>query len=76
VVGRIELPNPITKAEIDRLLEALPADVMRAKGIAAGANGERWMIQVVGRRRQVARLAEVEVEPPTDLVTISLPDAV
>jgi hypothetical protein len=49
---------------------------MRAKGIAAGANGERWMIQVVGRRRQVARLAEVEVEPPTDLVTISLPDAV
>lgn len=76
VVGRIELPNPITKAEIDVLLDALPADVMRAKGIAAGANGERWAIQVVGRRRQVAQLAEVEVEPPTELVTISLPDAV
>lgn len=76
VVGRIELPNPTTKADIDALLDTLPADVMRAKGIAAGANGERWAIQVVGRRRQVAQLAEVEAESPTDLVTISLPDAV
>ena len=75
-VGRIALPNPTTKADIDALLDALPHDVMRAKGIAAGANGERWAIQVVGRRRQVAQLAEVESEPPTDLVTISLPDAV
>jgi G3E family GTPase len=76
VVGRIELPIPTTKAAIDLLLDALPADIMRAKGIAAGVNGERWAIQVVGRRRQVAQLADVEVEPPTDLVTISLPDAV
>ena len=73
VVGRIELPNPTTEAEIESLLDALPADVMRAKGIAAGANGERWAIQIVGRRRQVAQLAEVEAEDPTDLVTISLP---
>lgn len=75
-VGLVALPNPTTEADIDALLDALPADVMRAKGIAAGANGERWAIQVVGRRRQVAQLAEVEAEPPTDLVTISLPDAI
>jgi G3E family GTPase len=74
VVGRIALPYPTTVAEIEELLAALPADVMRAKGIAAGAEGERWAIQVVGRRRQVTQLAEVEAEPPTDLVTISLPD--
>jgi G3E family GTPase len=74
VVGRIALPYPTTLAEIEELLESLPADVMRAKGIAAGADGERWAIQVVGRRRQVIKLAEVEAEPPTDLVTISLPD--
>ena len=73
VVASIELPNPTTEAEIAALLDALPADVMRAKGIAAGANGERWAIQIVGRRRQVAQLAEVEAEDPTALVTISLP---
>ena len=75
VVGRIELPNPTTKQAIDALIDSLPADVMRAKGIAAGANGERWAIQVVGRRRQVTELAEVETDPPTDLVTIALPDS-
>jgi len=74
VVETIELANPTSIEEIDRLLQSLPADVMRAKGIAAGANGERWAIQVVGRRREVTLLAAVEAEPPTDLVTISLPD--
>lgn len=74
VVGQIALPHPTTLAEIEELLAALPPDVMRAKGIAAGAEGQRWAIQVVGRRRQVTQLAEVEAEPPTDLVTISLPE--
>ena len=73
-VGRIAIPDPTTLADINALLDRLPADVMRAKGIAAGADGERWAIQVVGRRRQVAQLAEVESEPPTDLVTIALPE--
>ena len=73
-VTTIELPNPTTKDELDRLLDALPADVMRAKAIAAGPNGERWAVQVVGRRRSVTELAEVEAEPPTDLVVISLPE--
>lgn len=76
VVGKIELPNPTTLDEINALLDSLPADVMRAKGIAGGAGGERWAIQVVGRRREVSQLAEVEAEPPTDLVTIALPDAI
>ncbi len=76
VVDKVMLPNPTTKDEIKALLDTLPADIMRAKGIAAGANGERWAIQVVGRRRQVTELAQVEAEDPTDLVTISLPDAI
>lgn len=73
VVDRIPLPVPTTMADLEQLLDGLPADVMRAKGIAAGANGERWAIQVVGRRRTITELAEVEAEPPTDLVTIALP---
>ncbi len=73
VVDRLPLPNPTTLDEIEAILDALPSTVMRAKGIAAGADGERWAVQVVGRRRTVSRLAEVEAEPPTDLVTIALP---
>ena len=73
VVTTIELASPTTRDDIDQLLDSLPPDVIRAKGIAAGINGERWSIQVVGRRREVTLLAEVEQEPPTDLVTISLP---
>jgi len=74
VVDRLPLPNPTTVAELEAILETLPADVMRAKGIAAGARGERWAIQVVGRRHSITELAEVEAEPPTDLVTIALPN--
>lgn len=72
VVGTISLPNPTTLAAIEQLLETLPDNIMRAKGIAGGADGERWAIQVVGRRREITELADVEAEPPTDLVTISL----
>jgi len=75
VVETVPLPNPATRAELDRMLAALPKNVMRAKGIAVGANGERFAIQVVGRRRSVTELASVEAEPATDLVVISLPDS-
>lgn len=75
VVSQIELPNPATPEQLEEILASLPADVMRAKGIAAGANGERWAIQVVGRRRSITELASVETDPPTDLVTIALPIA-
>jgi G3E family GTPase len=71
-VSNLPIPNPTTRAEIEALLDGLPPSVMRAKGIAAGANGQRWAIQVVGRRREVTELAGVEWEPPTDLVTISI----
>ena len=74
VTTRLTIPNPTTRAEIGELLSGLSHDVVRAKGIAAGPNGERWAIQVVGRRREVVELAEVEAEDPTDLVTIALPE--
>ena len=73
VVGTVPIPAPTTEADLHALVDGLHADVMRAKGIAAGPNGERWAIQVVGRRREITLLAEVEAEDPTDLVTISLP---
>ena len=73
VTNRVPIPNPTSLDHINAVLDALDTNVVRAKGIAAGQNGERWSIQVVGRRREIVELAEVEAEPPTDLVTIALP---
>lgn len=75
VVETVPLPNPTTRNELDRLLAALPRDVMRAKGIAAGNDGQRWAIQVVGRRREITELPDAELAPPTDLVVIRLPES-
>lgn len=72
-VERVPLPNPTNLEELEAILDALPTSVMRAKGIAGGIEGRRWAIQVVGRRREITELADVESEDPTDLVTISLP---
>lgn len=65
------LPRPITRDDIDRLIDALPSSVVRAKGIAEDPDGRRLLIQVVGRRRSVTELPIPEDEPPTDLVVIS-----
>ena len=72
IVTTVPLPNPIEREEIEALIDRLPDNVMRAKGIAADANGRRWAIQVVGRRRAITELADVESESPTDLVTIAI----
>jgi G3E family GTPase len=72
IVERHPLPRPVDPADIERLLDELPADVVRAKGIAEGSDGKHWCIQVVGRRRSITHLPPVEDEPPTDLVVIRL----
>ena len=73
VTDLIELPCPIGRAEIDTLLDGLGPNVVRAKGIAEDYDGDRWLIQVVGRRRDVSLLPAAEQEPPTGLVVISVP---
>ena len=64
------LPRPTTGAALLDLLEALPHDVVRAKGIAEGPDGSRLLIQQVGRRRRVSPLPRAEDQEPTDLVVI------
>ena len=65
-----QLPRPTTGAALMDLLEALPDDVVRAKGIAEGPDESRLLIQVVGRRRRVSPLPRSEDQEPTDLVVI------
>lgn len=66
----VALPRPTTGAALMDLLEKLPDDVVRAKGIAEGPDGSRLLIQQVGRRRRVGPLPRAEDQEPTDLVVI------
>lgn len=66
----VPLPSPGTEAEIRAVVDALPDDVLRAKGIAMTPDGHRWLIQVVGRRRRIEPLPQAEDHEPTDLVVI------
>lgn len=66
------LPRPTTGAALLALLESLPADVVRAKGIAEGPDDSRLLIQQVGRRRRVSPLPRSEDQEPTDLVVIRI----
>ena len=77
-VELMALPRPTTGAALMDLLEKLPDDVVRAKGIAEGPDGTRLLIQQVGRRRRVGPLPRAEDQEPTDLVVIRVarPDPV
>jgi G3E family GTPase len=70
-VHLLPVPNPIARAEFERLVESLPASTLRAKGIAVTPDGSRLLAQVVGRRRTVTELPDAEAQPPTDLVVIT-----
>ncbi|MEO0495160.1 MAG: GTP-binding protein [Actinomycetota bacterium] len=66
----VALPRPTTSAALQALLDGLPDDVVRAKGIAEGPDGTRLLIQQVGRRRRVGPLPRAEDQDPTNLVVI------
>ncbi len=65
-----EIPNTISRQELDALLANLPANTVRAKGIVQIETGELLLIQIVGKRRQVESLPMAETTNPTDLVII------
>ena len=66
------LPRPATEAALEQLLDQLPDSVVRAKGIAEGVDGNRLLVQQVGRRRRIVPLPRAEDQEPTDLVVISV----
>ena len=74
-VELMPLPRPTTGAALMSILEKLPADVVRAKGIAEGPDDTRLLIQQVGRRRRVGPLPRAEDQDPTDLVVIRVAGA-
>lgn len=71
-VGRVALDQPISVADVEAILDGLDESVMRAKAVFVDPDGAAWTAQMVGRRRTITPLPDVELEAATDLVTISL----
>ena len=70
-IGSITVPDPIERSAFDALVQGLPDDVLRAKGIARTPDGTRLLAQVVGRRRTVIDLPGAEFQDPTDLLVVT-----
>ncbi len=66
------IPSTITRADLDELLDSLPATTVRAKGIVQVETGELLLVQIAGKRRVVERLPMAETAAPTDLVVIEV----
>ncbi|MCP5025540.1 MAG: hypothetical protein GY929_04570 [Actinomycetia bacterium] len=73
-VGLVTPPAGLDRAGLEGLLDQLPANVVRAKGVLGLADGNRWLVQVVGSRRLVTPLPQAEQQDTTDLVVISVGD--
>lgn len=76
LVERLPLARPIAVEQVELMLDELGEsrpNVMRAKAIFADHDNQYWAVQVVGSRRSITRVPDVEHEPTTDLIVISLP---
>ena len=67
----IPFDGAIRRQELDAVLDDLPANTVRAKGIVQVETGELVLVQIVGRRRSVDPLPMAEMSEPTDLVVIT-----
>ncbi len=78
VTERVTIPADTDRVALKKLIDELPSDVVRAKGMCVDQDGGAWLAQVVGRRRAVSELPVAEA--PADgagfgeLVVIRLPN--
>ncbi|MCP4085883.1 MAG: GTP-binding protein [Actinomycetia bacterium] len=54
----IELPQPVSRTQLESFLDRWPAGIIRAKGIVELDGGDHHVVQRVGRRRTIEPLAE------------------
>ena len=67
----VPIDGAIRRMDLDALLDDLPANTVRAKGIVQVETGELLLIQIVGNRRSIEPLPMAETTEPTDLVVIT-----
>ncbi len=70
-VSQVPIVGAIRRSELDELLDGLPENVVRAKGIVQIETGELMIVQMVGKRRSIEPLPMAELTEPTDLVVIT-----
>lgn len=70
-VEQIPIEGTIRKTDLEELLDGLPDNVVRAKGIVQIETGEFLIVQIVGKRRSIEPLPMAELTAPTDLVVIT-----
>ena len=67
----VPIDGAIRRTDLDALLDDLPDNTVRAKGIVQVETGELLLVQIVGNRRSVEPLPMAETTEPTDLVVIT-----
>lgn len=70
-VQQIPIDGTIREADLEELLDGLPDNVVRAKGIVQIETGEFMIVQIVGKRRSIEPLPMAESTATTDLVVIT-----
>ena len=65
------MDGTISRVDLDAILDDLPANTVRAKGIVQIETGELLLVQVAGKRRSIEPLPMAETTDPTDLVVIT-----
>lgn len=68
----IPIEGAMRRTDLEKLLQDLPENVVRAKGIVQVETGELLLVQVVGNRRSIEPLPMAESTDPTDLVVITI----
>ncbi len=67
----IPLDGTISRVDLEAIIDDLPDNTVRAKGIAQIETGELLLVQVAGKRRSIEPLPMAETTDPTDLVVIT-----
>ena len=67
----VPIDGTIRREDLDVLLDDLPENTLRAKGIVQIETGELLLVQIVGNRRSVEPLPMAETSEPTSLVVIT-----
>ena len=67
----VPIEGAIRRDALDALLDDLPDNTVRAKGIVQVETGELLLVQIVGNRRSVEPLPMAETTEPTELVVIT-----
>lgn len=68
----VQIDGAIRREALDAILDDLPSNTVRAKGIVQIETGEIMLVQIVGNRRSIEPLPMAETTEPTNLVVITV----